>query len=328
MFVTSSEQRSGLLIAVISGGRPTLEERFTRKYLAALEDFGANDVVWVVNEKDVPDYEIDPDHPMCVYPREWAYEYAKKHWMLASPPNPGFLGAFPGREWACQEAERRGCWGVMMLDDNIIRLGLPRDTWAGREVVDRNGGLALFADLIAATTLSTNGRMVGAQLSAIPNVKVAVARSGFTYSLFIEQVGAGREDWYGPYEDDITHAYQYGTRADAGSSTAAVLDLLRYKKESGSKSAMRSYYDHTRAVSLQRIFPESAKVIVKKHHANGRGEARVYHHMNPNAIRNKLLVKDRELFESVRARLAELLKLGRELSELRVREKVTWRANS
>jgi hypothetical protein len=324
MFVTRSEQRSGLLVAVISGGRPKLDERPTAQFLQQLHGIGLNDIVWVVNEKDVDEYQQD-EHPISVYPKDWAFEYASKHWMLTSPPNPGFLGAFAGREWACLEAERRGCWGVLQLDDNIIRTVFPRDGWAGRMVVENNGGMGLFADLLAAVTLSTNGRMVGAQLSSIPYVKLKLARPGFPYSCFIEQVGAGREPWYGPYEDDITHAFQYGTRADAGSSTAVVLPLLRYKKEPKSKSAMRAYYDHTRAVSLQKIFPEAANITIKQKRSNGMGTPRVYHTMSPNAIKNQLVVKDREMFNAFKATVEELLPQWRVLNEQRVREKVARR---
>jgi hypothetical protein len=157
-------------------------------------------------------------------------------------------------------------------------------------------------------------------------VKLNIARSGFPYSVFIEKVGAGREDWYGPYEDDITHAFQYGGRADAGSSTAVVVSMLRYKKESASKSAMRSYYDHTRAVSLQRIFPEAANITIKQKRSNGFGTPRVYHTMSPGAIRNKMLVKDPSLFGAVKTRLEQLLPEWRELNAARVKEKIEKRS--
>ena len=285
-----------------------------------------NDIVWVVNERDAGEYERD-DHPMCVYPKEWSLAYAQKHWMLAAPPNPGFLGAFPGREWACLEAERRGCWGVLQLDDNITTLTFPRgNSKSCREIVNRNGGLAMFADILSAVALSTNGRMVGANLGAMPSIKLGIARPGFPYSCFIEKVGSGRESWYGPYEDDITHAFQYGTRADAGSSTALVVPLLRYEKESKSKSAMRSYYDHTRAVSLQKIFPEAANIVIKQRYSNGMGAPRIYHQMRSDAIRNKLIIKDRAMFRQVKTRIEQLLIDWWELHQGLVREKITRRS--
>ncbi|MDN5919390.1 MAG: hypothetical protein L0I76_30550 [Pseudonocardia sp.] len=307
MSVTSSEQLAGLLVAVITGGRPLLKERPTHRYLDALTDLGVHDTVWVVADADADSYEPD-GHDLAVYPRAWAEEWAADHWMLPTPPEQGgFLGAFPGREWACREAERRGCWGVLQLDDNIRRLTAVRGNGFSARLVERRGGLGLFADLLAAVTLSTNSRMTGAGLGANPNLKPSerkVANAGFPYSLFIERVGAGREPWYGPFEDDITHALQYGGRADG--ATAALMQVLTYEKESKSKSGMRSAYNHERSVQLQRIFPESAKVGVRKTTANGRGTARVFHTMLRGAIRNPLAVHDPDLFAAAKAQLVDI----------------------
>jgi hypothetical protein len=325
MFVTSSEQRGGLLVAVISGGRPALKERPISRYLTNLREAGVSDVVWSVSERDAPDYEQD-GNPLLVYPKEWAYEYARAHWMLSTEPNPQFLGAFPGREWACLEAERRGCWGVLQLDDNIDRFTFPNGNIAARLIVDQSGGAARIMDLLAAVTLATNGRMVGANLQSVPNIKMKIARPGFPYSCFIEQVGAGREDWYGPFEDDITHAFQYGTRADSASSTAVVMPLLRYHKEPNSRSAMRAYYDNTRAVSLQKIFPEAAKVTIRRGRSNGRGTARVYHQMSRTAIKNQLVVKDRDLYLAVKMTIERMLIEWKAISTEKIRAKVMGRA--
>ncbi|TWS24443.1 hypothetical protein FK268_12705 [Tsukamurella sputi] len=181
----------------------------------------------------------------------------------------------------------------------------PRGGAGAFNVVRQNGGLGLFADLLAAVTLSTNGRMVGANLDAVINAEATIARPGFPYSCFIEQVGAGREEWFGPFEDDITHAFQYGTRADG--ATALLMPLLRYMKESKSKTGMRAAYNHERAVQLQRIFPESAKVSVRATHSNGKGAPRVFHTMQPGAIRNPLMIHDQQLFGAVRTRMGDLL---------------------
>jgi hypothetical protein len=89
---------------------------------------------------------------------------------------------------------------------------------------------------------------------------------------------------------------------------------------------MRSYYDHTRAVSLQRIFPEAANITIKSRRSNGMGTPRVYHQMSPGAIRNKMVVKDRELFLQVKARIEQLLPEWRALNNARVREKCERRA--
>jgi hypothetical protein len=325
-WLTSDTDRAGILVAVISGGRPELKQRPTHKFLPRLHDAGINDIVWVVSDRDAPRYESD-GHEMVVYSREWAEEYAATHWLLPGQPVPGgFLGAFPGREWACREAERRGCWAVMQLDDNIVRLAFPRGAAASFEIGRRMGQLAGFADLIAAVTLSTNGRMVGANLDAIPYVKLRVCRAGFTYSLFLEKVGAGREEWYGPFEDDITHGFQYGTRSDG--AVPIVLPLLRYMKTGVREKAtgMRAAYDNTRSVQLQRMFPESAKVGIRSKHSNGKGEARVFHTMLPGAIRNRMVVTDNELFGNVKTRMEDLLIEWRRESEAMTRAKIQARS--
>lgn len=302
MFVTSSDQRAGLLVAVVSGGRPARKDRLTARLLSSFDGAGFADVVWVVSDVDADSYDRD-GHALAVYPRLWAEEYAAAHWMRPERPT-GFLGAFAGREWACLEAERRGCWGVLQLDDNVLRLAVFRGGGAGYDL-GRRYGLTLYADLLAAVALSTNGRMVGAALESLPQGQLVTARAGFPYSVFVERVGADREPWFGPFEDDVTHAFQYGTRADG--ATAALVPALRYKKESRSKSGMRGNYDYTRAVQLQRIFPESAKIGVRRRLSNGKGSPRVFHTMLAGAIRNPLRVHDSVLFGAVKARLEELV---------------------
>lgn len=169
--------------------------------------------------------------------------------------------------------------------------------------------------------------MVGANLDAIPYVKLQIARAGFTYSMFVEKVGPGREPWYGPFEDDITHAFQYGIRADG----STLLPLLRYMKtgvreaKQGRSSGMRVAYDNSRAVQLQRIFPESAKINIRAKHANGKGEPRIFHTMLPGAIRNPMVVTDPQLFGAVKSRMEGLLLAWREESKLRTRAKIEQR---
>jgi hypothetical protein len=306
MFVTTSEQRGGILVAVISGGRPELRHRPTATLLPALRAAGVADVIWSVSEHDAPGYEPD-GHALSVYPRAWAEEYAAAHWMHPEPPVPGgFLGAFPGRDWACREAERRGCWAVLQLDDNIGRLKFLRGTAASGRVVTGHGGLGLFTDLFAAVMLSTNAWTVGALLdSANPaSLETKVARTGFPYSLFLERVEPGREEWFGPFEDDITHSLQYGSRADG--ATTAIVGSLRYIKESKSTTGMRKHYDSARSQQLQRLFPQAATVGVRKTRSNGRGEPRVFHKMPRGAIRNPLIIRDPDLFAAVRATLQGL----------------------
>lgn len=323
MLVTSDEQRSGLLVAIISGGRPRLYERPTEKFLQDLNPLGVHDVVWVVSESDAAEYEHD-GRPLATYSREWAFEYASKHWMHPTPPaRDGFFGAFPGREWACLEAERRGCWGVLQLDDNIVDLRMPRGAGSCIRWAEREGGLGLFADMLAAVALSTNARMVGANLNSVAVATPVVARKGFPYSLFIERMGEGREHWFGPFEDDITHAFQYGTRADG--ATAALMPALRYMKESQSTSGMRAKYNHERSVQLQRIFPESANVVLKSQKSNGRGGPRIFHQMSPNAIRNKLIVTDPELMSRAKERMEQIITGWWEFHQTHTRNKVEKR---
>lgn len=307
MFATSAEQRSGLLVAIITGGRSQIQERPTAKYIDQLRAAGVADVVWAVSDRDAPRYERD-GCDLAVYPHRWAYEYARGHWMGTTPPDPdGFFGAFPGREWACLEAERRGCWGVLQLDDNIKRITFRRVTGASLRVLAEAGGLSLFADVLAAMALSTNARTVGARLgSANPAASDTrpMIRPGFPYSCFIERVGLGREHWFGPFEDDITHSFQYGDRADG--ATAAVMPWLFYEKESKSTTGMRAKYDATRSVQLQRLIPQGASVGIQASKSNGRGGPRVFHKMKPGAIRNPVVVRDRRLYQSAADRLNRL----------------------
>lgn len=326
MYVTSDKHRGGLLVAVITGGRPKLSERPTRKFFQQLRDAQVHDIVWVVSEKDAPHYERD-NNELAVYPMDWAEKYAAEHWMNPKPYERGFFGAFVGREWACLEAERRGCWGVLQLDDNIIKAAVATDGYTGAATLSANGGMGFIADVLTGITLSTNGRMVGAQLASVILNEMKVSRPGFPYSCFIEQVGEGREHWYGPFEDDITHAFQYGTRAD--NSTALVAPMLRYAKESKSKSGMRSKYNHERVVQLQRIFPESAKLVIKSTKSNGvrgDGTARVFHQMQAGAIRNPQVIHDRELYEKVRDRVTMIINEYGELGIQMNKKKMKKRA--
>lgn len=304
--LANDKERQGLLIAVITGGRPELKQRPTHKFLDELKTAGYTNICWVVSEKDAPNYEHD-QHELITYPTKWAEQYAAEHWMLTTPYEPGsFYGAFVGREYACLEAEKRSCWGVMQLDDNITALSILKYGTAAVETVKEQNNMVMFADVLTAITKSTNGRMVGAQLSAIPEPQLKVSRPGFPYSCFIEQVGEGREHWYGPFEDDITHALQYGERAQEG--TALVAPTLLYTKESKSKTGMRSRYNHERAVNLHRIFPHLAKITAKSTKANGVAgdhNARVFHHMNAGAIRTPQTITNKTRYKQVQTYLTE-----------------------
>jgi hypothetical protein len=305
MFVSSAELK-GLLPAVISGGRPALASRKTAKWLASLDGATA-DPVWVVRSDQAAAYERD-GHEIVPYGLDWAIGYASGHWTHTEPPEGTFLGAFPGREAACREAEKRGCWGVLQLDDNINDLEIGQNS--GRALA-RKRGLILFAEFLAAVTLSTNSRMTGAQLTSLSTINDrALARKGFPYSLFVERVGEGREEWFGPYEDDISHAMQYGARADM--ATASVVSFLRYRKENGSKTGMRSHYKGDRARGAQMAFPEGIKMGIRRTRSNGMGEPRLFHTMCGDAIKNPLIIRDKERFREAERAMGDLL---REFSE-------------
>ena len=324
--LTPEDKRAGLLVAVITGGRPQLKQRPTAKFLADLKSAGFTNICWVVAERDAHGYERD-EHELVVYPDKWAEEYAASHWMNTTPYEPGtFYGAFVGREYACLEAERRGCWGVLQLDDNIQEFRFVRSGFTGVQLAKREGGLGFVAEVLAAITLSTNGRMVGANLSSMGSPQIGVSRPGFPYSCFIERVGEGREHWFGPFEDDITHAFQYGTSAESG--TALVCPMVQYAKESTSKSGMRSRYNHERSVNLHRIFPESAKVVAMATKSDGRKESggRVFHKMRNGAIRNPQVITDRELYGQIRERLQGLFNEYLAMRKEHNRQKVQKRA--
>jgi len=330
--VTPAAELAGILPVVISGGRPRLADRPTAKYLPALAGV-TMPPVWMVRDDQAPGYESD-GHQIVTYSPAWADGYARDHWTAVRPWAPGaFHGAFPGREQACLLAEESAAWAVWQLDDNLIGAGLFVGYGVSRQFVRDHGGLALFADLLAAVTLSTNAVMCGAAMEAVaPNVKIRarhLARCGFPYSCFLERVGtANREHWYGPTEDDILHAWQYARQG--GSATAAIVPPLIYKKRHGrpgasDKTGMRAHYDHARAAGLAWAAPEMARIQVKSSTANGQGQARVFHQMKTGAIarRSPLAITDRPRYaaavEAVTGYAAEMSELLRADQMRRIR---------
>lgn len=161
-----------LQVAIISGGRPKLKQRATARLLAPLKNAGIKNIAWVVSEKDAPQYEHG-EYPIETYSTEWAYNYAATHWMKPTKPTPGdFLGAFPGREWACRLAQKNHCRYLLQLDDNIQRLSIgSRDTAAGAETAKKLNGLVFYAQTLTNITAATNTRMCGAQLTAVAGNK-------------------------------------------------------------------------------------------------------------------------------------------------------------
>jgi len=290
----------GVLVTIVSGGRPAVAQRPTERLLGGL------DAVTVVSSHEADGYEVGRA-PLAVYGRDWAMAYARGHWAAMSPPGE-VLGPFPGREWAGRLAAELGCWALVQLDDNIVNLSILRGTKGGIDAARQLGGLAFYVETLALIARSTNSMMVGAQLQATNSLdRPVVARTGFPYSLFLEKV-EGRAEWWGPVEDDILQAFTYGTRAEFG--TSAVVPVLRYRKEYLDQSGgLRRVYDSTRSVRLQQIHPESASLAWRKAKANGRGSGRVFHKMTSRAIRNPLIVTDPVLFAEARDRVAGAVEL-------------------
>ena len=71
---------------------------------------------------------------------------------------------------------------------------------------------------------------------------------------------------------------------------------------------MRAKYNSERSVALQRMFPETAKINVRKTASNGRGGPRVFHTMLNSAIRTKspMAITDPDLFGQVKATMDAL----------------------
>lgn len=319
MALLTQKERNGLMVAVITGGRPALRDRPTAKYLDDLKAAG-HPVCWVLGDWDAPEYEHDK-HEHVVYTRQWAEQYAAEHWTLPGTPEPGqFLGAFVGREYACREAERRGCWGVLQLDDNIEFLGM---VYNSTSFANRMGGLRYFADLLGAAALATNGRTVGAQLNSVPAQKTWI-RTGFPYSIFVERILPDREPWFGPFEDDIMHSLQYASRATSG--TALIMPFLKYGKEAKKMTGMRKNYNHERSKALGRVFPEVAKTTVIRGKSNGAGAPRVFHKMTGTSIRTPMVIKDRGRFAALQQEVESTSRLWAEDNAQRIRKKMEKRA--
>jgi hypothetical protein len=254
--------RPAVYVAVISGGRPRLDDRKTRRLLPALRDAGYP-VEWVVRSDQAADYDRD-DFPINAYPVEWADRYSKAHWRhpVARWEPGGFHGAFPGREWAMRTGAECGADVVLLLDDNVVVVGVvaaATPTWYVDNGVDI-APLPVMVRLLVELCISTNAAMCGMQLSSIqPRFNPPIIRPGYPYSVFAEKVGPGRLPWFGPYEDDVMHALEYALHGGP-SRTAAVVPTLTYRKESKSKNGMRRYYDPTRGLELARRYPHNAKI--------------------------------------------------------------------
>lgn len=308
--VTPRPDLAGILPVVISGNRPLLGHRATHRLLAPLRGVTA-DPVWLIRDEFADLYERD-GHEIVTYSRADAEEYAARNWIGPDPYAPGgFLGCFTEREWACRIAAERGCWAVLQLDDNIARPYYSVGYGVAADAVVERGGLAMYADVLAAVTLSTNSRMTGACLASVSpqNHRTTFARAGYPMSLFVERVDLpDRPPYCGPIEEDILHCFEYGDRPDDG--TAAIVIPLCYQKEHvvSARSGMRkAYQNQRRSAGLQRVAPEAIKSVVKRTHSNGKaGHARIFHQMKSGSIRTPLVVRDQPLFDAARNYCADL----------------------
>lgn len=252
-----------LLAAVVTGGRPRLQDRMTAAFFDDLRLHGF-DVEWVLREDHVADYETD-ETPQNVYDLGWANGYARAHWrhpVTRFEPD-GFHGAFTGREWAMKTGEERGYDAVLLLDDNVKYIApVHAQMVECRAVMGPGRMLRTLADLC----LSTTARMCGAQLNSVPlSTNVKVLRPGYPYSVYVERTGPGRLPYFGPFEDDIMHALDYALHGGPN-RTAAVSDPLRYVKTSVKQNAggMRGHYTGQRGLEIARRYPANVRLKVSR----------------------------------------------------------------
>lgn len=245
------------------------------------EEFGA--VEWVVREDQVDEYERD-DFPINTIPMEFSNEYAASHWRhpVAVYEPGGFHGAFTGREWAMRTAQERGFDAVLQLDDNIIRVGpISATRTAYASVTSPREMYAILAELL----FSTNCATLGFQLSSVvPKRKAFVLRPGYPYSSFMEKTGPGRLPYYGPFEDDIMHALEYGLKGGPG-RTAGVMDYFTYAKESVSTGGMRKAYNSARGLEIAKRYPRNVKLSVARRTTSPNDTSKgVRHFLNTNGF--------------------------------------------
>jgi hypothetical protein len=312
-----------LLVQVITGGRPLLESRPTRKILAQLTLGGFTDIEWVLRADHVEQYERD-DYPLNSYPVSWANEYAKKHWRhpTAVFEPGGFHGAFTGREWAMRSGEERGFDAVLQLDDNITLMGLmncTRPTY--REAMDPATMVRLLAELTDCTTAA----MCGMQLNSVPPVKVQTIRPGYPYSCFIEKTGPGRMPYFGPYEDDIMHALDYGLNGGP-LRTAAVVEGLVYLKESKSGTGMRKHYDASRGLEIARRYPNNVSLKVSRRTSGPVDKSLGVRHFLRTRGFTPVRVTDRDRFLAAEKQLHDGITQAIQLQRASARAKTAKRA--
>lgn len=311
-----------LLVCIISGGRPRPEQRPTDGYLRELQQLGP--VEYVVREDQAGDYTIPSDTTLNTYPVPWADEYAESHWRhprAVFTPG-GFHGAFTGREWAMRTAEERGFDAVLQLDDNINALG-PINANANNRAASTSPQRMFRA--ASELLLSSNVMMLGLQLASVAPAKAPLLRTGFPYSAFWEQAGAGRMPYFGPFEDDIMHAMEYGLNGGPG-RTVGIIPHLTYAKESKSKTGMRAHYNTERGLELPRRYPRNARIVEARRTSAVNDTRRGVRHVLRTAGFTPIRATDQERFDAALRDVAEQIRAGRDEMRARSRAKIRARA--
>lgn len=286
------------LVGIITGNRPRLKDRPTRRIAYELAEAGYP-VEWIVREDHVESYEAD-DLPFNVYPVDWSFEYACAHWTAdhVRPTRGGFLGAFPGREWLMRDAESRGLPAALHLDDNIVKAGIGNCSRPPSQTVTAPMAVGWFSRVAA----STNTAMVGCQLNSVqPKGQVRLIRNGFPYSYFLERTGPVRRPWVGPFEDDIMHALVYSV--DGLSTTAALSNWLTYGKVAGGKTGMRANYDYRRGLAAARRYPDNVRLGISSKSSSPNSIERGPRHFLNTRNFNPIKITDREVFDGAMADL-------------------------
>lgn len=314
-----------ILICIITGGRPELKDRPTRKLIPVFSSLA--DVEYVIREDHAPDYEPDPNIPLNVYSLDFANKYARTHWRhprTQFQPD-GFHGAFTGREWAMRSGEARGYDLVLQLDDNIQTANPVQATRLGR----KPGWESRFLESVRVTaeiSMSTNLAMLGHQLASIaPQREVSSVRVGYPYSFFFEKTGPGRMPYYGPFEDDIMHTLEYALNGGRN-RTSGLIPMFTYAKESGSKTGMRKHYNAERGLEISRRYPNNVKLTESvKSTAPGTRERGVRHMLNTRGF-TPIRVTDKERFLSAQKDLVTLVTESHELFKSYFRDKISSRS--
>lgn len=290
-----------VLVAVISGKRPLLRQRPTAKILPGLPWH----CVWFVREDQANEYEPDGNE-IHAYDTDWASEYARAHWRhpKAEWEHGGFHGAFTGREAAMRYAEEHGYGYVVQLDDNISEMGYRDSNRQRLRALADPATCLLHLTLLAQ---STNAHMVGAQLNASAPDKIRLLRNGFPYSCFTEKT-ANRQPWYGPFEDDIMHAMEYGLHGGP-QRTVAITDAIRYTKPgvASKRDGMRGHYDNSRGLELPRRYPDNARLTVTRRTLSNSDKAKGVRHILKTTGFTPVRVTDRTIYDATISEMKRIL---------------------